>query len=167
MNMNSLIRPLLGLSLVITGCGKAEIEYRHTSKAKAVESSKSTEEGNRRRHELKESNQTHFRLAIDGRPPDEPQVKQMVEVKTVPVTEATREPQQIVTIHAETFNIHVGDVHHHTHVHPTTIVHAPSPKSVIQEQKSEPLRANNERCERLRREYKAREAEWLRLFDRH
>lgn len=43
MNMTSGIRPLLGLALVMTGCGKAEIEYRH--------SSTSTEEGNHQWHE--------------------------------------------------------------------------------------------------------------------
>jgi len=169
MNMNSLIRPLLGLALLITGCGKTEIEYRHSTKAKSVNSSKPTDEGNLQWHKQAETSQTTFRLAVENRWPDEPQVTKPLESISVPSTETRPDSKSVVSVEVGTINIHVGDVHHHTHT--TTIVHAPPQKAFIQEQISEPTpskksttSAMNERCERLRREYNARQAEWEQLF---
>ena len=171
MNMNSLIGPFLGLALVITGCGKTEIEYRHSSKAKVVDASKPTENGNQQRHEYAETSQTTFRLAVHGRSHDEPQVTKPLESISAPSTETRPDLKSVVNVEVGTINIHVGDVHHHTHVQTTTIVQAPTQKAIIQEPISEltlskksTTPAKNERCERLRQEYNARQAEWEKLF---
>lgn len=173
MNTNSLVGPLLGLVMLITGCGKTEIEYHHSSKAKVVDAPKHTEEGNHRRHELSEANQTTFRIAVDGRSPEEPQATKPLESASAPSRDIRADSKSLVSVDVGTINIHVGDVHHHTHVNTTTVVHAPQQKSLDQETIREPNRSTkpttptkNERCERLRREYEARQAQWNRLFNR-
>lgn len=69
MNMNSFVRPLLGLALVITGCGKTEIEYRTSSKAKVVDASKPTDKSDYRRHEQAETTQTTTVVSLMNRRP--------------------------------------------------------------------------------------------------
>lgn len=174
MNMTSDIRPFLGLALVITGCGRTEIEYHHSSKAKVVDASKPTDEGTHQWHENAEALQTTFRLAVVGRQSEEPKATKPLESVAAPSTQPTSDSKSVVTVDVGAINIHVGDVHHHTHVHTTTIVHAPPQKVIIQESIREPNQsmwprasANSERCGRLRREHEAREAQWNSLFDRH
>ena len=171
MKLNSLISPLLGLALLMTGCAKTEIEYRHFSKAKVVDASKTNEEGNHQRYEHAEANQTSFRFAADSRQPDEPQATKPLESISAPSTDLRPDLKSVIHVEVGTINIHVGDVHHHIHVQTTTIVQAPPQSVIIQESISEPTPsqksttpATNERCERLRREYNARQAEWEKLF---
>lgn len=166
------------LMLLLTGCTmRAEIDHEQGTKTAAAETAFDQTCGGARRQSQLEESRTAFRLVAETRPFGDsslPHTGEGIPAKPkIPPTpilvvegDAFRDSVSIGTV-----NVHIRDVHHHhVRIEQTINLTGQTVAVTTEATAADPTPqadsvAEDERCERPRKEHEARLVQWDKLFD--